>query len=988
MVDKELLEFKLFGHPTMKKNGEKISFSFAKVNAFLYYLLVNKVTTRDEIAGLLWPDKTENSAKKNLRNAIYQVNKVIGEDFIYSKNNKRIELNSTYTIKCDVDFFLKGDGFGLTYYKDVFLKGFFLKDSEEYDVWVVKMRNHFEQLFVKKYAEKIIDDIENCRYDTVETDIQKLIAIDEFEEKHYQLLMNFYFSTNRHSKVVETYYQLVDLLERELNVLPNKETRQIYEKTIHIQSKVRQAGDRSKKGIFYGRYEELAALEAHTLRVFQGGHQHIVLEGIAGVGKSALVNTVLQRLTQPFFMETIICHRAEVEYPFRAFKRLMDVLEDIAISLGIVTKKGWNSLLKSLFEKSVVERQTIDDLELALTEILSNIEMKQPIIIVMDDIHFLDYESIKLLNRLLLNLSNKKILFILTLQPYVNRTLDTFLNNIAFHNIAVKIEMNTFSKAEVEQYIRKQMSEVVTSDIVDLIYEHSEGLPFFVNEYLNLATKNIPINRITFKMQEFLKEQFGQFDDVQMDVLILLSYFNKFATIETLQHILNYDIDVVEVAIDKAMECRLVVESDHIEGSLVFTHQKYKEYLYSKQTYTKKRMIHKKIALFLEQYPQEKQSMAWIQDIIMHYESANLNLKSVYYWLKKLEWTLAAQHDIFPVFDKTQESFRDLDFSQMSVELDCIEQALSGLKKHHANEIEYLDLVTKYHLLKGKYSIRLGRYSEGIAYIQQVISQEELQHQQNYLFEAYRQMIYYYLEVDDSKQLILFVKKAMELAVEFNDYQQMGMLLRIEGVYYMMIGEFEKAEKQLHESIHIYSITETLFQKYQSNIAAAYDYLAEICRIQEEYSRAITYHTSAIELADGQFNQAGKVVFLLNRGTTYLQSKKYEKASADFEVAKYYIRQIHSLWKEVQLNILHALCQYYLGNVSVALEVLQDYMMDYDHTNEHDKGFVFYLAYILKRDGVVKKEKHSNLLNEEPNYYFNEAKKRLNQYRDSYLLKS
>lgn len=984
MAHQELLEIKLFGHPTIKKNGEKISFSFAKVNAFLYYILVNKITTRDEVAGLLWPDKTENSAKKNLRNAIYQVNKLIGEDFIFSKNNKRIELNPDYKIECDVDIFLKGDERDLYYYKDVFLKGFFLKDSEEYDVWVVKMRNHFEQLYVKKSSDKIINDIENGRYDTVEEDIQKLIAIDEFEEKHYQILMNFYFSTNRHSKVVETYYQLVDLLERELNVLPNKETRQIYEKTIHIQSKVRQVGDRSKKGIFYGRYEELATLEAHTLRVFQGNHQHIVLEGIAGVGKSALVSTMLQRLAQPFFMVTVICHRVEIDYPFRSFKRLMDALEDIAVSSNIVTKKGWNSLIKVLFEKPAIDRQTIDDLELALIEILSSIEKIKPIIIVLDDIHFLDYESIKLLNRLLLNLTNKRILFILTLQPYVNRTLHTFLNNIKFHNLTIKIEMKTFSKIEVEQYIKKQLSDV-SSDIVDLIYEHSEGLPFFVNEYLNLVTKNIPINRITFKMQEFLKEQFGQFNDVQMDVLILLSYFNWFATVEALHQILNYDMDIVEATIDKAIECRLVVENADMEGSLMFTHQKYKEYLYSKQTYTKKRMIHKKIALFLEQFPQDKQSMFWVQDLITHYKNANLILKSVYYWLQKVEWSLAAQHDIFPVFDKAQESFKDVEFSQMTIEFDGIEQELNSLKKHYTSELEYLDLVTKYNLLKGKYSIRLGRYNEGIAYIQQVIIQSELQQQHTYLFEAYRQMIYYYLEVDNSEQLILFVKKAMELAVELNDYQQMGTLLRIEGVYYIMIGEFEKAEKQLHESIHIYSITETLFKKYQSNIAAAYDYLAEICRIREEYSRALTYHTSAIELAEEQSNQTGKVVFLLNRGISYFQAGKYEKASADFEVAKSYMQHIHSLWKEVQLNILFALCQYYLGNTNLAINVLYDYIVDYSHTNEHDRGFVYYLAYVLKKDGVIKKEKNS-LLNENADYYFTEAKKRLNYYRDGYLI--
>ena len=73
---------KLFGTPTIMKDHEEVIFPYNKVKALFYYLLVNKKCSRDELAGLLWPDEEENIAKKNLRNAIYKIKKTFGEEVL------------------------------------------------------------------------------------------------------------------------------------------------------------------------------------------------------------------------------------------------------------------------------------------------------------------------------------------------------------------------------------------------------------------------------------------------------------------------------------------------------------------------------------------------------------------------------------------------------------------------------------------------------------------------------------------------------------------------------------------------------------------------------------------------------------------------------------------------------------------------------------------------------------------------------------------
>ena len=101
----DVIECRLFGNPEIRLNGELVLFSFSKIDALIYYLLVTKSASRDEAAGLFWPDKNEQNAKKNLRNAIYQCNNLLGLELIKSPNKALLVLNDEINITVDVEQF-------------------------------------------------------------------------------------------------------------------------------------------------------------------------------------------------------------------------------------------------------------------------------------------------------------------------------------------------------------------------------------------------------------------------------------------------------------------------------------------------------------------------------------------------------------------------------------------------------------------------------------------------------------------------------------------------------------------------------------------------------------------------------------------------------------------------------------------------------------------------------------------------------------------
>ena len=102
---KKDLTLKLFGPPKVVFNQKDIRFSFSKMEALLYYLAVMGQVNRDEIAGILWGDKENQVARKNLRNTVYQANKIFEGDIIVSPSRSSLALNPELSLSLDVQLF-------------------------------------------------------------------------------------------------------------------------------------------------------------------------------------------------------------------------------------------------------------------------------------------------------------------------------------------------------------------------------------------------------------------------------------------------------------------------------------------------------------------------------------------------------------------------------------------------------------------------------------------------------------------------------------------------------------------------------------------------------------------------------------------------------------------------------------------------------------------------------------------------------------------
>ena len=72
----------MLGKAQVKKNDSFITFPYRKAEGLFYYLVIKQTITRDEAIGIFWTDCSEETGRKNLRDALYHIKKRLGKNII------------------------------------------------------------------------------------------------------------------------------------------------------------------------------------------------------------------------------------------------------------------------------------------------------------------------------------------------------------------------------------------------------------------------------------------------------------------------------------------------------------------------------------------------------------------------------------------------------------------------------------------------------------------------------------------------------------------------------------------------------------------------------------------------------------------------------------------------------------------------------------------------------------------------------------------
>lgn len=229
------LEIRLLGKFDVRRDGKPFTIPSRPAQSLFAYLILNAGTShrREKLAGLLWPDSLEETARDNLRHALWRVRKALE-----SASSTRFLHADDLTISFETssDYWLDAAALEkvsenasadelmavLSEYQGELLPGL-------YDEWVVLEREHLNSIFDHHMARLLALLEKEKRWLDILDWGERWIKLGQKPEPAYQALMSAHAAKGDMSKVAATYERCVKSL-KEFGIAPSEQTRALFER--------------------------------------------------------------------------------------------------------------------------------------------------------------------------------------------------------------------------------------------------------------------------------------------------------------------------------------------------------------------------------------------------------------------------------------------------------------------------------------------------------------------------------------------------------------------------------------------------------------------------------------------------------------------------------------------------------------------------------------------------------------------------------------
>jgi DNA-binding SARP family transcriptional activator/predicted ATPase len=242
------LHITLLGSPVVTLDGKPVTgFVSNKAQALVYYLAATGQSHgREMLAGLLWSDVPNSSAKKNLRDVLSNLRKLLApflnitrqtvsldetagifidcQAFTATLLNKELARSSALT---DTDASLLRDVTDL--YRSDFLAGFYADEAPLFEEWMLGEREHLRQLALQALTLVAGYYIQHGQYTPAIEYTMRLLAMDPWREEAHRQLMLLLAQSGQRSAALAQYEKCRRILDEELGVEPAAETTALYE---------------------------------------------------------------------------------------------------------------------------------------------------------------------------------------------------------------------------------------------------------------------------------------------------------------------------------------------------------------------------------------------------------------------------------------------------------------------------------------------------------------------------------------------------------------------------------------------------------------------------------------------------------------------------------------------------------------------------------------------------------------------------------------
>ncbi|MCD8011032.1 MAG: AAA family ATPase [Lachnospiraceae bacterium] len=875
--------------PSIEYEGKPIVFSLKKAEALFYYMAVEKNATRTTLANLLWGGQPDETARKNLRNALYTIKKSFGCDPFRSRHKQLLHLNPEVSFEIDTDRLTEGNDPSV--YHSAFLYGFSLKDSYEYDEWMNLCRSHC----LTEYLNQMEQHFRALPADDVagrEAIFQRYIEAEPLDEKIYQCMIETYRDNKLYLRGIQCYENLVEIIKTEMDLTPSQSLEQLYRELIQAWNRSEaKPTHRHDEPLLAGRTKELTTLRQTFQQLLLHHGSTLFILGEKGSGKSYLCQHFLQELrdSDVLILQTE-CFESEQNIPLHPWNTLFYQLNRYLQTHPVKIPTRYTRSVESLFPML----ETLGSLEElpqdvagsynyraarnSAIKLLSLVGESVPIALYLDNLHCADSLSAEWLSALV-RACDENILILCTCPLHLPEKWEKYVNNLVCQRQVRKMILERFTMEDVRDLMTRYTGDPDPSPrLLKKIYTESQGNPFFLSIILDNLETNCQQPDISGRAQDILTARLTALSHDQRKILELISCFHDYVTLELLLAITGMDMLTLLDNVESLKEEDFITEREQ-KGQIhfLFLYPKMREYVRNTLSPSKARIYHNRIAGYLEQLPSPHKSN-WYSQLIYHHRKGGNPAKSLYYQIRQLQAYSQLNYELYPKLRIPVDD--DLtDQSQFLLSLEEMKRELSRYYSLYPEQIPYDEAECRLYLTIGRTCIQQGDYEKGLPHIHHILMNNlYVRTNPDLLLSFYRQLVFYGIQTWQLPTMRDALEHCRQIEEGLSSISERAVGKRLWGLYYSMSGDYETSNRFLKEAIDAFERAPLQLSAYTVNLAACYNYLGENQLRQNNYERAIELYQRAIDLCNDREDMENPT-FYTNLAQAYIRLKRFRDAS-------------------------------------------------------------------------------------------------------------
>ena len=638
------LELRLLGGFELRvRDGEAITLPTRKGEALLAVLALRlgQAVTRERVCSLLWPDFRDEQARHNLRQAVHYVRKalpeavrdaLISEPHALTLDAKRVQVDVTSIESSNASSARDVLASAAQAYRGDLLEGMAINE-QPFEEWLLFERERVRALMVSALArqielhtaaDEVADAIEICR---------RLLQFEPLHEETHRSLMRLQLREGRRSAALQSYQNLTQLLRVELGTVPDAATRALYaelrDAPAPVPTPAPPAAHAEPASYTVGRRSELQALELALSRAWEAGGGVHLLVGEAGVGKTHVSDLVAERAQQRG--ARVLrgrCFESEQVLPLALWSNLLrsawlrensTLLHELR-ALPPELRTELSVLLPELDAPRLAggQQDTLRTFNAVLRTLRGWIQTT-PLLLILEDLHWADEMSLRLLCYLARHQAHSPGCFVLGSLREEELAPSAFFHAAAAEldreQLVQRVHLTPLTRVE-SVALAQRTAQVVHLGVLDepaleQLWSLSEGNPLVIVESARSLAQTVsegaprpermpveatPGMRLPERVRALVRSRVQRVSPAARDLLAFAAVAGRELGEDVLE-CSGLDSPQLTAALDELLERQLMRAR---EDRVYFTHDRIRETLYSELSPARRRLLHGAVADALE----------------------------------------------------------------------------------------------------------------------------------------------------------------------------------------------------------------------------------------------------------------------------------------------------------------------------------------------------------------------------------------------------